>query len=76
VVDTSLEELERTDFAPFRALSDAGMAMTAHVVFSAVDLECLTLSPHAIERIVRRSIGFDGLLMTDDLSMNAPGRLL
>ena len=73
VVDTPIEELEATDFEPFRALNAAGMAMTAHVVFSAVDPECLTLSRNAIDLIVRRSIGFDGLLMSDDLSMNALG---
>jgi beta-N-acetylhexosaminidase len=73
VVDTPLEELDRTDFAPFRALRDAGMAMTAHVVYSAVDAECLTLSRSAIDRVIRGAIGFDGLLMSDDLSMNALG---
>jgi beta-N-acetylhexosaminidase len=73
VVDTALEELERTDFAPFHALNDAAMAMTAHVVYSAVDGECLTLSRKGIDEVIRGSIGFDGLLMSDDLSMRALG---
>jgi beta-N-acetylhexosaminidase len=73
-VDTALRELEQTDFEPFRALADAPMAMTAHVVFTAVDPEaCVTLSHHAISTVIRGFIGFDGLLMTDDLSMKALG---
>jgi beta-N-acetylhexosaminidase len=74
VVATPLNMLEATDFQPFRALADAPMAMTAHVVFAAVDAEaCVTLSRHAIETVIRGHIGFDGLLMTDDLSMKALG---
>jgi beta-N-acetylhexosaminidase len=50
------------------------MAMTAHVVFTAVDGEaCVTLSRHAIQQVIRGHIGFDGLLMSDDLSMKALG---
>ncbi len=72
VVDCPREELERTDFEPFRKLSGIPMAMTAHVVYSAIDPEaCATLSPGVIDAIIRGSIGFDGLLMTDDLSMGA-----
>lgn len=72
VVEASREELER-DFAPFAALSDIGMAMTAHVVYAALDAErCATLSPIVVDHI-RSRIGFDGLLMTDDLSMHALG---
>jgi len=73
VVDTSVEELEQTDFAPFRAVADAPMAMTAHVVYSDVDPECATVSHRAIETVIRGLIGFDGLLMSDDLSMKALG---
>jgi beta-N-acetylhexosaminidase len=74
VVDTPLEVLEQTDFAPFRALADAPMAMTAHVVYSAIDPErCATLSHRVIETVIRGHIGFDGLLMSDDLSMKALG---
>lgn len=72
VVSASLSELQR-DFVPFTALSDIVMAMTAHVVYAALDAErCATLSPIVIEHI-RESFGFDGLLMTDDLSMHALG---
>ncbi|MGZ3315434.1 MAG: glycoside hydrolase family 3 N-terminal domain-containing protein, partial [Caulobacteraceae bacterium] len=50
------------------------MAMTAHVVFTAVDADaCVTLSRHAVETVIRGHIGFDGLLMSDDLSMKALG---
>jgi beta-N-acetylhexosaminidase len=74
VVTTPLNVLEATDFQPFRALADAPMAMTAHVVFAAVDPEaCLTLSRHATQTVIRGHIGFDGLLMSDDLSMKALG---
>ena len=74
VVDTGLAELEETDFQPFRALADAPMAMTAHVTFSAVDPEhCATLSHRLISTVIRGHIGFEGLLMSDDLSMKALG---
>jgi beta-N-acetylhexosaminidase len=74
VVETPLEVLEATDFEPFRALADTPMAMTAHVVFSEVDPDnAVTVSRHAIETVIRGAIGFDGLLMTDDLSMKALG---
>jgi beta-N-acetylhexosaminidase len=73
VVDTPPGKLEATDFEVFRALSDLPMAMTAHVVFSAIDDRPATLSP-AMIALIRDRIGFQGLLMTDDLSMNAlPG---
>lgn len=72
VVDTPREQLEATDFAPFRALSGAPMAMTAHVIYTALDAgRCATLSPVVIGEIIRGSIGFDGLLMSDDLGMKA-----
>ncbi|WP_174301263.1 beta-N-acetylhexosaminidase [Caulobacter sp. S45] len=74
VVSTSLAELEETDFQPFRALADAAMAMTAHVTYRAVDpQDCVTLSHRAISTVIRGHIGFDGLLMSDDLSMRALG---
>jgi beta-N-acetylhexosaminidase len=74
VVETDLDTLDATDFAPFRALNDAPMAMTAHVVYAAADPHaCLTISGAAIEEIVRHRIGFQGLLMSDDLSMKALG---
>src|SRR4051812_37014880 len=72
VVDTATEELERTDFAAFRPLNDLPMAMTAHVVFSALDsAQPATTSATIIEQVIRGRIGFQGLLMSDDVSMNA-----
>lgn len=74
VVDTPLNVLEQSDFQTFQALNDAPMAMTAHVVFTAVDEDaCATLSHRIIGTVIRGSIGFDGLLMSDDLSMKALG---
>ena len=72
VVEASLAELEARDFPPFRALSDMPMAMTAHVVYAAIDRRApATTSRRAVRRIIRGSLGFDGLLMSDDLSMKA-----
>lgn len=72
VVETSREELERHDFAPFRMLTDMPLAMTAHVVYTALDPERpATTSPVVVGDIIRGHIGYDGLLMTDDLSMKA-----
>ena len=72
VVDTSREELERTDFAAFRPLAGLPMAMTAHVVFSALDsAQPATTSATIVEQVIRGHIGFQGLLMSDDVSMNA-----
>jgi beta-N-acetylhexosaminidase len=72
LVDTSEAELERTDFAAFRPLADLPMAMTAHVVFSALDpAQPATTSATMIEQVIRGVIGFQGLLMSDDVSMNA-----
>jgi beta-N-acetylhexosaminidase len=71
-VDTPREELERTDFAAFRPLAELPMAMTAHVVFSALDpVQPATTSATIIEQVIRGVIGFQGLLMSDDVSMNA-----
>ncbi|WP_375250859.1 glycoside hydrolase family 3 N-terminal domain-containing protein [Sphingomonas sp.] len=70
-VSASDAELEE-DLAPFRALAHAPMGMTSHIVFDAWDPERpATLSPVVIERIIRGRIGFDGLLMTDDIDMKA-----
>lgn len=72
LVETDHEELSRTDFVPFRSLSDLPMAMTAHVVYSALDPErCATWSSRVIHHFIRGEIGFDGLLMSDDVGMNA-----
>ncbi|WP_076859903.1 beta-N-acetylhexosaminidase [Bradyrhizobium mercantei] len=71
-VDTAKAELERTDFAAFQPLADLPMAMTAHVVFSALDpAHPATTSATIIEQVIRGLIGFQGLLMSDDVSMNA-----
>ena len=71
-VDTPAAELERTDFAAFQPLADLPMAMTAHVVFSALDpAHPATTSATIIEQVIRGVIGFQGLLMSDDVSMNA-----
>jgi beta-N-acetylhexosaminidase len=72
VVETERQELSRTDFLPFKALAGLPAAMTAHVVFPALDAS----NPASTSRIVtqdviRGEIGFDGLLMSDDLSMKA-----
>ncbi len=72
LVDTPLDELREWDFAPFKALSDMPMAMTAHVVYTALDPQYpATTSRKVIYEIVRGEIGFDGLLMSDDVSMKA-----
>jgi beta-N-acetylhexosaminidase len=74
VVAASREELAARDFAPFAALSDAPMAMSAHVVFSAIDPGSpATTSPIVVGEIMRKAIGFDGLILSDDLSMKALG---
>lgn len=71
VVTASAEELE-SDIEPFRTLANAPMGMTAHVVYTAWDAERPgSLSPVVIGEIVRGRIGFDGLLMSDDLGMHA-----
>jgi len=70
-VDASLAALRETDFAPFRALADQPLGMTAHIRCGAIDAERpATLSPAAI-LLIREEIGFDGCLMTDDISMGA-----
>jgi beta-N-acetylhexosaminidase len=72
VVDASKNDLEAVDFAAFKALADLPMAMTAHVVFSAIDAtQPATTSATIIEQVIRGGIGFQGLLMSDDVSMNA-----
>lgn len=72
VVEAPWDELDGWDFAPFRALSDMPMAMTAHVVYPTIDpRRPATLSPTVIRSAVRQAIGFDGLLMSDDISMGA-----
>lgn len=72
VVDADLDSLAATDFMPFAALADLPAAMTAHLVYTAIDADRpATQSSIVIEKVIRDRIGFDGLLFSDDLSMNA-----
>jgi len=72
VVETGRDTLERSDFAAFRPLSRLPMGMTAHVVFSAIDpIAPATTSSTMVREVIRGSIGFQGLLMSDDISMKA-----
>ena len=72
IVETSRDELEATDFAPFRALAELPLGMTAHVVYTAIDPDRpATTSPAVIAEVIRGHLGFDGALMSDDLSMGA-----
>ncbi len=72
VVHTPRHDLEAWDFAPFKALAGLPAAMVAHVVFTAIDADRpASVSPTVIGQIVRGHIGFDGVLFSDDLSMQA-----
>ncbi len=72
VITASRQELELHDFVPFAGLSSCPMAMTAHVVLTAIDPDNpATQSRRVIRNVIRKQLGFDGLLMTDDLSMKA-----
>jgi beta-N-acetylhexosaminidase len=74
LVETAIEELVRTDFVPFRALAGMPWAMTAHIVYKAIDPSLpATLSRRVVTEIIRGDIGFDGVLISDDLSMRALG---
>ena len=71
-VTASRAELSRTDFVPFKRLADLPWGMTAHILYEAIDPEQpATLSAKVISDIIRGEIGFDGLLLSDDLSMKA-----
>ena len=72
LVSTERATLEATDFAAFRRLATLPLAMTAHVVFTAIDpVAPATISATMVREVIRGWIGFDGLLMTDDISMQA-----
>lgn len=73
VVTANLADLTASDFAPFRALNHLPMAMTAHVIFSAIDRDHPATQSAPTIAVIRDHIGFGGLLMTDDLNMNALG---
>jgi beta-N-acetylhexosaminidase len=73
-VVASKQDLRAIDFKPFRALNKAPIGMTAHVVYEAYDKDRpATLSPVVIAQAIRKEIGFDGLLLSDDLKMQALG---
>jgi len=70
-VDASIEELRASDFIPFKELNDQKFAMTAHILYEAIDKEnCATTSKKAI-KLIREEIGFKNILMSDDVSMKA-----
>ncbi len=69
-VSADAEDLDDMDFAPFRLLNDLPMGMTAHLVYDAIDDQPATVSAPMMA-VIREQIGFDGLIMTDDLSMKA-----
>ncbi len=72
VVETGRAELEASDFMPFQSLADAPWAMTGHVIYNAIDPDLpATTSAKVIDEIIRTHIGFKGLLLSDDLSMQA-----
>ncbi|MDN3719268.1 glycoside hydrolase family 3 N-terminal domain-containing protein [Roseibium salinum] len=73
-VDADKSSLESVDFRPFKALSHVSLGMTAHIVYADIDAETAgTQSNRVIENIIRGEIGFDGCLMSDDISMKALG---
>ena len=72
-VESDADTLMAHDFVPFAALADLPMAMTAHLVFTAYDPDRPATQSPAMVRVIREDIGFAGLLMTDDISMNALG---
>ena len=71
VVKATLAELEASDFIPFRELADLPLGMTAHIIYEALDAERVATTSPTVIRFIRRQLGFDGLLMSDDLSMKA-----
>ncbi len=76
-VSAPRETLERTDFLPFRLLADMPWAMTGHLLFDAIDpAAAITVSARGVKDVIRGHIGFDGLLLSDDLSMQALGGTL
>jgi beta-N-acetylhexosaminidase len=73
-VTAKREVLERTDFLPFKLLSDLPWGMTGHILFEAIDPSAaVTVSARGVKEVIRGHIGFDGLLLSDDLSMHALG---
>lgn len=74
LVEASVDVLAQTDFLPFCKLAQQPVGMTAHLCYQALDAtRAGTLSPHVVTKIIRSHIGFQGLLLTDDISMKALG---
>ena len=72
IVETSMAELEEVDFYPFKENKNTDLAMTAHIIYKDIDADQpATLSKKVINDIIRKKIGFNGLIMTDDISMKA-----
>ena len=72
LVTLARSRLDATDFLPFRKLRDMPLAMTAHVGYSEIDgTRPVTVSAPLIETVIRKDIGFEGLLLSDDISMHA-----
>jgi beta-N-acetylhexosaminidase len=72
VIDCPLDVMQTTDFVPFMALAEGHWGMTNHAIYSAIDPDrAATLSPKVIEEVIRGAIGFDGVLVTDALDMEA-----
>ncbi|MBO9459058.1 beta-N-acetylhexosaminidase [Labrenzia sp. R5_0] len=73
-VNAAISSLESVDFRPFKALSHVSLGMTAHIVYEGIDPNTAgTQSAKVIQEIIRGEIGFDGCLMSDDISMKALG---
>ena len=70
-ISTSLKTLSQTDFVPFESLKDAPMAMTAHAVYDCASPDAVTICKTSFKHLIRDAIGYDGLVMTDDLDMKA-----
>ena len=71
IVDTSFEELKKTDFLPFQNLRDQKFAMTAHILYKALDQDFCATTSAKIIKLIREDIGFKNILMSDDISMKA-----
>ena len=72
MIDVEARDLEAADLVPFRALSHMPWAMTAHVVYGALDAENpATTSAKVIKETIRGTIGFSGVLVSDDIAMKA-----
>ena len=72
IIETSISELDDTDFYPFKGNNNTDLAMTAHIIYKDIDNDLPgTLSKKIINDIIRKKIGFNGLIMTDDISMKA-----